>query len=76
MDDSSKLDSSPEASSPENTTPKASTSEPKRRGSAAALVAAGILLSRLSGLVREKAVAYFFGVGAHLDVYQLVMRGA
>ncbi|MEL6704796.1 MAG: murein biosynthesis integral membrane protein MurJ [Bacteroidota bacterium] len=76
MDDSSKLDSSPEASSPENTAPKASTPEPKRRGSAAALVAAGILLSRLSGLVREKAVAYFFGVGAHLDVYQLVMRGA
>ncbi|MEM8557986.1 MAG: murein biosynthesis integral membrane protein MurJ [Bacteroidota bacterium] len=48
----------------------------QRGGSAAVLVAAGILLSRISGLVREKAVAYFFGVGAHLDVYQLVMRGA
>lgn len=45
-------------------------------GSAAALVAAGILASRVLGLVREKAVAYFFGVGPHLDVYQLLMRGA
>ena len=45
-------------------------------GSAAAFVAAGIFTSRVMGLVREKAVAYFFGVGAHLDVYQLVMRGA
>ena len=45
-------------------------------GSGAAFVAAGIFASRVMGLVREKAVAYFFGVGAHLDVYQLVMRGA
>ena len=46
------------------------------KGSAAAFVAAGILASRVMGLVREKAVAYYFGVGAHLDVFQLVMRGA
>ena len=44
--------------------------------SAAVLVAAGIFLSRIMGLVRSKAEAYFFGIGAHLDVYQLAMRGA
>ena len=49
---------------------------PQPKGSAAAFVAAGILASRVLGLVREKAVAYFFGVGPHLDVYQLLMRGA
>ncbi|NNF59629.1 MAG: murein biosynthesis integral membrane protein MurJ [Rhodothermaceae bacterium] len=45
-------------------------------GSAAGLIMLGILASRVFGLVREKAVAYFFGVGAHLDVFQLVMKGA
>lgn len=45
-------------------------------GSAARLIALGILSSRILGLVREKVVAYFFGLGAHLDVYQLVMKGA
>ncbi|MEM1118580.1 MAG: murein biosynthesis integral membrane protein MurJ, partial [Bacteroidota bacterium] len=48
----------------------------KPAGSAAAFIAAGILASRVLGLVREKAVTYFFGVGAHLDVFQLLMRGA
>ena len=47
-----------------------------RTDSAALLIALGILSSRILGLVREKVVAYFFGVGAHLDVYQLVMKGA
>ena len=49
---------------------------PAPKGSAAVFVAAGILASRIFGLVREKAVAYYFGVGAHLDVYQLMMKGA
>ncbi|MGB3542089.1 murein biosynthesis integral membrane protein MurJ [Rubrivirga sp.] len=47
-----------------------------RPKSGAPLIMAGILASRVLGLVREKAVAYFFGVGPHLDVYQLLMRGA
>ena len=47
-----------------------------RRSSAALLIASGILSSRVLGLVREKMVAYFFGLGAHLDVYQLVMKGS
>lgn len=45
-------------------------------GSAAGSVAIGILASRLLGLAREKAVTYYFGAGAFLDVFQLAMRGA
>lgn len=46
----------------------------RRGGSRAALVAAGILVSRLAGLVREKLVAHFLGVGAFADVYGTAMR--
>ncbi|MEM1056168.1 MAG: murein biosynthesis integral membrane protein MurJ [Bacteroidota bacterium] len=45
-----------------------------RSGSAAGLVATGILASRLIGLVRDRAIAYFFGVGAFSDVYRLGLR--
>ncbi|RMF73050.1 MAG: murein biosynthesis integral membrane protein MurJ, partial [Acidobacteria bacterium] len=38
-------------------------------------VAAGILLSRVSGLVREAALAHVFGVGPHLDVFRTALRG-
>ncbi len=44
--------------------------------SAAPLIALGILSSRIMGLVREKVVVFFFGLGAHYDVYQLAMKGA
>ena len=39
-----------------------------------ALVAAGILLSRLAGLVRTAAIARFLGVGAAADALQAAMR--
>jgi len=42
--------------------------------SAAGSVAAGILTSRLLGLLRERTVAYFFGVGAHADVWQVAFK--
>ena len=42
--------------------------------SRARIVALGILVSRLVGLVREKAIAWFFGVGPHADVYRLAFR--
>jgi putative peptidoglycan lipid II flippase len=42
--------------------------------SAAGAVAAGILSSRLLGLLRERTVAYFFGVGAHADVWQVAFK--
>lgn len=41
----------------------------------AATVASGILTSRLVGFVRERAIAHFFGVGAHADVFQVAFRG-
>ena len=42
--------------------------------SAAGSVAGGIFLSRMFGLLRERAVAYFFGVGAHADVLQVAFK--
>lgn len=45
-----------------------------RAGGRAALVAAGILLSRLAGFVREALVARYLGVGAHADVYATTTR--
>ena len=46
---------------------------PSRPGGALA-VAAGILASRLVGLARETAVASFFGVGPHADVFRTALR--
>ena len=46
----------------------------RRAGSHAALVAAGILVSRLAGFAREALVARFLGVGAFADVYGTAMR--
>jgi putative peptidoglycan lipid II flippase len=43
-----------------------------RRGST--LVAAGILLSRLSGLVRERAIAHFLGTSFAVDAFRAAMR--
>ena len=52
-----------------------SAGEPAAEGeSAAGLVAGGIFLSRMFGLLRERAVAYFFGVGAHADVLQVAFK--
>lgn len=45
-----------------------------RTGGHAGLVAAGILLSRVFGLVRELLVARYLGVGAHADVYASTTR--
>lgn len=45
------------------------------RSSAAGTVASGIFTSRIIGFVRERAVAHFFGVGAHADVFQVAFRG-
>ncbi len=55
----------PGAFEPEDALPK----------SAAGTVAAGIFTSRIIGFVRERAVAHFFGVGAHADVFQVAFRG-
>ena len=44
------------------------------RRSHAGTVAAGILSSRIFGLAREAIVLYFFGIGAHTDVFQAAFR--
>lgn len=38
-------------------------------------MASGILASRVLGFVREAALAYYFGVGAHADVFRTALRG-
>jgi len=42
--------------------------------SGASSVAAGIFSSRITGLIRERVVAHFFGVGAVADVWAVVFR--
>jgi putative peptidoglycan lipid II flippase len=41
---------------------------------AATRVALGILASRLMGFLRERGLAYFFGVGPHADVFRTALR--
>lgn len=49
--------------------------QPKRRmGGFAALVAAGILLSRISGLIREKVFAHFLGNSEAAGVWRAAFR--
>ncbi len=43
-------------------------------GRAAGLVAAGILVSRLTGLVRTKLIAHFLGSSAENDAYNMALR--
>jgi putative peptidoglycan lipid II flippase len=45
----------------------------KRRGGAS-LVAAGILFSRLAGLVRESIFSSYFGLSAYADVFRVAFR--
>lgn len=40
----------------------------------AAFIALGILASRLIGFVRERAMAHYFGVGPHADVFRAALR--
>ena len=56
----------------EGATPAPAT--PKRAGGFAALVAAGILLSRISGLVREKVFAHFLGNSDAAGVFKAALR--
>jgi putative peptidoglycan lipid II flippase len=56
--------------------PKAAeTAAPARSSRAASLlIAAGIFLSRIVGLVRERVVATYFGAGAYADVFGAGLR--
>ena len=48
--------------------------EPEAGRRSSFLVAAGILLSRLSGLIREIAVSAYLGVGAAADAFKAALR--
>src|SRR5262245_14573949 len=50
------------------------TASPRSGRLASALVAAGIFLSRIAGLVRERLVATCFGTGLHADVLSAGLR--
>ena len=54
--------------------PSDAVSKPRRGRGAAAMVAAGILLSRLSGLVRERVFAHYLGASLAADVYRVAFR--
>ena len=60
--------------SPAEAAADTSTDAASGAGSGAMLVAAGIFASRVIGLVRDRAIAYFFGSGAFADVYRLALR--
>ncbi len=47
---------------------------PPSRARASALVAAGILLSRISGLIRERVFAHFFGASPVADAWKAALR--
>jgi len=48
--------------------------KPRRGKAAAAMVAAGILLSRLSGLIRERIFAHYLGTSLAADAYRVAFR--
>lgn len=56
--------------------PAPTVAPPAKRSSRAAslLIAIGILLSRIVGLVRERVVATYFGTGLHADVFSAGLR--
>lgn len=47
---------------------------PPRTGRSAFFVAVGILLTRLTGLVRQRVFAHFFGLGADADAFSAAFR--
>src|SRR3974390_2934263 len=50
------------------------TNLPERSGSAAFLVASGILLSRLAGLVRDRVFAHYLGSSDAADAFRAALR--
>ena len=58
----------------ESEIPPAPPPQPKRFGGYAALVAAGILLSRLAGLIRNAAIAHYLGASAATDAFNVALK--
>jgi putative peptidoglycan lipid II flippase len=51
-----------------------STPRPSRSGRFAFLVAAGILLSRIAGLIRDRVFAHYFGLSEAADAFKAALR--
>jgi putative peptidoglycan lipid II flippase len=51
-----------------------STARPTRSGRFAFLVAAGILLSRIAGLIRDRVFAHYFGLSEAADAFKAALR--
>lgn len=49
--------------------------EEGRSGGRAVRVAGGIFLSRIAGFMRDRALAYYFGIGPLADVFRTALRG-
>lgn len=59
---------------PPGTEPTAAAPRPTSSGTHALLVATGILLSRLAGLVRQRFLAHYFGISDAGDVFNAAFR--
>src|SRR5215470_9082405 len=68
MTDAPKIADTPPSPEPEAAPP------PQSSRAASLLISAGILLSRLIGLVRERVIATYFGTGLHADVFRAGLR--
>jgi len=53
---------------------QAGRADPPRTGRSAVLVATGILLTRLTGLVRQSVFAHYFGLGPDADAFSAAFR--
>ncbi len=59
---------------PEPASAPSATAPSGKRGGGAFYVAAGILLSRIAGLVRERVIAYYLGLSAAAAAFRAAMR--
>ncbi len=59
---------------PTPSTPRSNLGNAPRRRGAAILVAAGILCSRLAGLVRQRVLTHFLGIGDEADAFAAAFR--
>ncbi|HEV7921550.1 MAG TPA: murein biosynthesis integral membrane protein MurJ [Thermoanaerobaculia bacterium] len=70
--------SAPPATKPsargESAPPEHGISKPSARGGHAVFVAAGIFLSRIAGLVRERAIAHYLGNSAASDAFKAALK--
>ncbi|MGH7556119.1 MAG: murein biosynthesis integral membrane protein MurJ [Longimicrobiales bacterium] len=64
----------PVPTTPNNLTDVPTRSERPASGRSAKLVASGIMLSRIAGLVRERIFAQYFGVSIYSDAFRVALR--